>query len=239
MGDIVYVITSAQDTVSVYKDDAFSLNPWLVDLMRQFGASPPSIKAMWSLVPGAEKGQGPIDPEVALHNWEDKPVKEVCVMLFRTILHPGQHSDAMLDVLLDTVHERMSWDAIPDWMTLSCNQDTSDVSLLKWSQHVLLEGATRSFFGDALLEVEPNLFDSFYEFDESSWKLPYNIPDLFAADVIKSKATAEQALARYFALPKERRSDASKLVQEIEAILTNSGIQPKDMGILVLMFYWV
>lgn len=239
MGETVYVITSAQDTVSVYKNDAFSVNPWLVDLMRQFGASPPSIKAMWSSVPIAEKTQGPIDPEIALQNWEDKPVKEVCVMLFRTLLHTGQYADAMLDVLLNTVHDRMTWDAIPNWMTENRYQDTSDISLLKWSQHVLLEGATRSFFGDALLEIEPNLFDSFYKFDDSSWKLPYNIPDIFAKDVQKAKATTEQALAKYFSLPRECRADASKLAQEIEAVLTNSGIQPKDMGILMLMFYWV
>lgn len=239
MGEIVYVITSAQDTVSVYKSEAFSLNPWLMDLMRQFGASPGSIKAMWSRVPGTEKGQSPIDPEVALQNYEDKPVKEVCVMLFRTLLNPGNYSEAMLDVLLGTVENRMTWNEIPDWMVLERRGDMSDVSLLEWSKHVLLEGATRSFFGDALLEVEPNLFDSFFEFDDSSWKLPYNIPDIFAQDVLRAKATAEQALAKYFSLPKERRTDASKLVQEIEAVLVDSGIKPKDMGVLVLMFYWV
>ncbi|KAF2276917.1 cytochrome P450 [Westerdykella ornata] len=221
MGEIVYVITSAQDTVSVYKNDAFSLNPWLMDLMRQFGASDSSIRAMWSCVP-------------------DKPVKEICVMLFRTLLNPGNYSEAMLDVLLSTVHTRMTWDQVPEWMVLSRpSAEGADVSLLKWSQHVLLEGATRSFFGDALLEVEPNLFESFYEFDDSSWKLPYNIPDLFAQDVKRSKKTAEAALARYFALPRSRRSDASKLVFEIESVLRSGGIGNEDMGVLVLMFYWV
>lgn len=162
-------------------------------------------------------------------------------MLFRTMLNQGRFADKLLDVLLGTIHTRMTWEQIPEWMILdrSKAQDVCEVSLLKWSQHVLLEGATRSFFGDALLEVEPNLFDSFYEFDDSSWKLPYNIPDIFAGDVKRSKTTAERALTRYFEMPKEKRADASKLVQEIEAVLVSAGIAPKDMGVLVLMFYWV
>lgn len=243
MGETVYVITSASDTVSVYKSEAFSLNPWLKDLMRQFGASASSVQAMWSPVPQATETctkTSSIRTNILNGHLDDKPVKEVCVILFRALLNQDCFARGLLDGLLTTVHARMQWDHIPDWMTLSSSGDNiRDISLLRWSQHVLLEGATKSFFGTALLEIEPNLFDSFHKFDESSWKLPYNIPDIFAVDVKRSKATAEKALARYFELPKERRADASVLVKSIEAVLEQSGIQPKDMGVLVLMFYWV
>ncbi|KAF2875750.1 cytochrome P450 [Massariosphaeria phaeospora] len=124
-------------------------------------------------------------------------------------------------------------------MVLARHGTTREISLLKWSQHVLLEGATRSFFGDALLDLEPNLFESFFQFDDSSWKLPYRIPSILARDVKKAQAITEKALANYFDLPAERRSDASSLVHQVELFMRASRIQSNDIGVLVLMFYWV
>ena len=160
MGEILYVFTSAHDPANIYKNECLSMNPWLADMMQQFGASPSSVKAMWSQVP-VEKDQTPISPGIELHNWRDKPAKEVCLMLFRLLLNPGDHLDIMLGVLLSTIHKRVSWHAIPDHLVLEREVDSCTISLLQWVQHVLLEGATRSFFGDALLKLEPRLLDSF------------------------------------------------------------------------------
>ena len=238
MGDIVYVFTSAHDPAAIYKNESLSMNPWLVDMMHQFGASSPAVQAMWSKVP-VEKDQSPMSPGVKLRGWRDQPVKEVCLMLFRALLNPGGHLDTMLDVLLGTIRQRMTWDAVPEHLTLSKTADTCDVSLSLWVQHVLLEGATRSFFGDALMKLEPRLLDSFAQFDETSWKLSYRIPDVFAKDCKSSKAIAEQALGRFFDLPIEERADTSLVILEIENVLRAAGIDSADMGILVLMFYWV
>ncbi|KAF2019660.1 cytochrome P450 [Aaosphaeria arxii CBS 175.79] len=239
MGEVVYVITSAQDTNSVYKkDDYFSMNPWVVELMGNFGASPASVKAMWSNISDAEKGQSPLD--LVLKGWKDKPLKEVCVKLFQTFLNPGQQSDEILKVLLGTIHDRMHWDAIPEKL-IHAGQGGNEqiISLAKWSQEVLLEGATRSFFGGKLLDIQPDLFDSFFEFDENSWKISYQIPGPFAQDVQRSKKIAENAFQKYFEVPIEQRPDTSDLMKNVESAMRANGIPPKDMGVLVLMFYWV
>lgn len=169
MGQTVYVVTSAHDTTQVLKSDAFSLDPWLFDLLHQFGASTSSVNAMWRAVPTAEKSAPTLDPELGMRNWEDKTVKEVCTLVFRHALNHSQHADAITNNLLGTMHARMDWDAIPTQHTSERSGSTCNVSLLKWAQHVLLEGATCSFFGDLLLEIEPDIFESFFEFDDSSW----------------------------------------------------------------------
>jgi hypothetical protein len=238
MGGTVYVITSANDPAGIYKNESLSMNPWLVDMMHQFGASAPSVNAMWSPVP-VNTGKSPISPEFQLVGWKEKPAKEVCLMLFRLLLNPGIHLEEMLHVLLGSIHQRMQWNSMPKHIVLEETPDHLQISLSKWVQHVLIEGATRSFFGDALLALEPKLLDSFTQFDESSWKLSYRIPPIFAKDCLQPKAIAERALARYFDLPIEQRSDESRVIREIESVLRVSGIPSTDMGILVLMFYWV
>ncbi len=209
-----------------------------MDMMSQFGASPSSVKAMWSPVP-LEDGQSPISPQVALHGWKDKPVKEVCLMLFRLLLVQGTQMEKVLRTLLDTVHTRMSWSTISENIISRQSEDRYTISLSKWCQQVLLEGATRSFFGQALLDLEPDLLKSFADFDETSWKLSYQLPDFLAKDCLQSKAIAENALAKYFDLPRDQRADASLVMQEIESVLRTAGIDSKNMGVLVLMFYWV
>jgi hypothetical protein len=238
MGQVIYVMTSAHDPAGIYNTDSFSMNPWLVEMMSQFGASPSSVKAMWSVVP-LENGHNPISPQVPLRGWEDKPVKEVCLMLFRLLLVQGAQMEKVLRMLLDTVIARMSWNAIPKDIVLQGTEDSYTISLSKWCQHALLEGATQSFFGHALLDLEPNLLRSFTDFDEASWKLSYQLPEFLAKDCLESKAIAENALAKYFELPREQRADASLVMQEIESVLRTAGINSKDMGVLVLMFYWV
>lgn len=92
-----------------------------------------------------------------------------------------------MDVLLETVHNRMTWDEMPSWMIL--DREASDDNTRECVQ--------------------------------------------------KSKSTAERALARYSKLPKAQRADASDLVNGIEAVLADAEIEPEDMGVLILMFYWV
>jgi hypothetical protein len=230
MGQTLYVFTSASDPASIYKNESLSLNPWLIDMMHQFGASDRSIEAMWTTLPNAAD-HNPGAPHVVLHKWQDQPVKEICLMLFRQFLNPGDHLDILLDVLLGSIYQRMSWNAIPEDMIYQKDSQECTLSLSKWAQDVLLEGATKSFFGDALLKIEPRLLDSFAMFDETSWKLSYRIPEIFAGDCKKSKAIGEQALGQFFDLPIEQRLDTSLVIREIEKVLRVAEIGSEDMGI--------
>lgn len=199
-------------------------------MMHQFGASSQSVEAMWSTLPNSTAHK-PGAPHVDLQKWQDKPVKEICLMLFRHFLNPGHNLDTLLDVLLGSIHQRMSWNMISESLIDPNHSQDCTLSLSQWAQDVLLEGATKSFFGDTLLEIEPQLLDSFAMFDETSWKLSYRIPEMFAGDCKKSKAIGEQALGRFFDLPIEQRPDTSLVICEIEKVLRIAGIGSADMGI--------
>ncbi|KAF2478407.1 cytochrome P450 [Lindgomyces ingoldianus] len=225
MGETVYVVTSPQDTASVHRQiENLSMDNWIKELMVQFGATSASINAMWS-------------PK-AMQSASKEPLAHVCQLLFRLQLNPGEYSNQVQERVLRKIHERMTWEEMPTSMILSEAHNSRVISLLHWSQNVLLQGATTSFFGKALLEVEPELFKYFFKFDESSWKLSYRIPPLLAKDLLRAKSFAQDAMQRYFDLPAASRADASWLVQSIEAKMRASGIPSRDIGRLVLMFYW-
>ncbi|ESZ95986.1 putative oxidoreductase, FAD-binding [Sclerotinia borealis F-4128] len=161
--------------------------------------------------------------------------------LARQQLQPGERLDKLQDVLLSSVHQSMSWEKMTSKVIISSSpeNDVRTISLLEWTRQVLLEGATTSFFGPSLLELEPQLFQSFFSFDDKSWKLTYNIPAPWSNDMRSAKATAQTALTNYFEMPKDRRPGACWLVETLEKEMKAVGIQPPDIAAYLMMYYWV
>lgn len=53
-----------------------------------------------------------------------------------------------------------------------------------------------SFFGEALLEIEPDLFRTSFDFDDDSWMLLYRYPKFLAKRLYRSKDAAIDAMTR-------------------------------------------
>lgn len=124
-------------------------------------------------------------------------------------------------------------------VVLSSTADQRTVSLLQWTRDTLLDGATTAFFGNALLKIEPNLFESFSDFDDNSWKLTYRIPRPWSNDMYAAKQKAQNALATYFALPKEQRPGETWMVRTLETEMRGLGIESPDIAAFLMMVYWV
>ena len=102
-----------------------------------------------------------------------------------------------------------------------------------------MDSATKAFFGDALLKIDPGLFQSFFDFDDDSWKLTYHYPYLLSRDMYAAKQRAVDALTTYFRSPKEVRQGESWLVRTLEAEMRGQDIEEPDIAAFVLMTYWV
>ena len=102
-----------------------------------------------------------------------------------------------------------------------------------------MDSATRAFFGDRLLELEPELLQSFFDFDDNSWKLTYKLPGFLSKEVTAAKQKGIDALTRYFQLAKEERPGEAWLVRTLEAEMRHVGIQEPDIAAFIMIFYWV
>lgn len=113
------------------------------------------------------------------------------------------------------------------------------MSLFQWCQKVLVDSATKTFFGDILLDISPDFTEHFYDYDENSWKLLYQYPRIFARDLHTAKSKMLNTLVTYLKLPKEQRSDASWLIQTLENEQRDIGIEIRDIAAMIMMGYWV
>ena len=125
----------------------------------------------------------------------------------------------------------------------SCNRvvlsssEEKTVSLLKWTQEVLLDAALRAFFGDKLLAIDPDLPKHFLEFDDDNWKLWYKWPNATKMHTAKSKLT--KTLEHYLALPKKERPGAAYIVERMETTQRVLGTSEKDLAKILCMVIFV
>lgn len=111
------------------------------------------------------------------------------------------------------------------------------VSLLRWTQEVILDATFRVFFGDKIMELEPNLIRHFLDFDEDNWMLWYNWPNATKMHAAKSKLA--ETLQRYLAHPKEERPGAAYIVERMETSQRALGLSEEDIAKVLCMVVFV
>ncbi|KAI4268938.1 MAG: hypothetical protein LQ337_007557 [Flavoplaca oasis] len=100
-------------------------------------------------------------------------------------------------------------------------------------------GATKAFFGNRLIELEPKLYENFFYFDDNSWKFTYKIPRPWSSDIYAAKKTAQDAMDAYFHLPQQQRPDAACLIQTLGAEMRARNIGSSDIAALLMITFWV
>ena len=114
-----------------------------------------------------------------------------------------------------------------------------DISLRGWCADVSLNAATRAFYGESLLQNQPDLFRKFFDFDDNSWMLMYRYPRFMTTSMYQAKDAAIDALTQYFATPRGSRLGEAWFVRTLEAEQRQLGIGDRDIATLNLMVYWV
>ena len=152
--------------------------------------------------------------------------------LHRLQLHPRKHQNILSQKFQDFIDQSLSWDVLkgpskPDYV-ISLDKTCAELSLKGWCGDVLLNAATRAFFGEALLETAPDIFRHFFLFDDNSWTLLYRYPRFLARDMYDGKEATVAALTRYFELPEARRRDSSYFVQTTEMAQRDLDISNRD-----------
>lgn len=190
------------------------------------------------------KNEGATKPKPSIHE-----ISHVGQKLCRQQLLPGKEFDVLSTKLIRDIEQSLQWHNISSAVTVvSTSTSTSTtngngtkrVSLLAWCREVLILSATRSFFSDRLLQIDPHLINSFYTFDADSWKAFFKFPPFLSREMDAGKDRILDALSRYFFLPKDERKDESWLISNLETEMIKAGINDvAEMASIVMPLYWV
>lgn len=153
---------------------------------------------------------------------------DTCHDDFKLQMHPGERLAVLQDTLQGQLDRLLQWDRIVGVVHKSLD-DKGDptvkvVSAWQWCRHVLVDAATRAFFGAAVYRVAPDLLADFYTYDDDAWKQHYGYPRFAARDMYEAKERCGRAWAAYLSLPAEERGDASWITKKLEEGLKGLGI---------------
>ncbi|CAG8959642.1 hypothetical protein HYFRA_00001545 [Hymenoscyphus fraxineus] len=214
MGQELYIVTSPKDVLSVYKNSkGLDFNPIIKEIMASFGLRASTLDKMFDLDSNGKC-------------WMD-----TAHGIFKLQMHPGEKLDELQATFLGNIDKSLNWEKLVGPMVLSnSGNEAKSVSLFKWCGEVLVDSATRAFFGDSIFHIDPNLLADFFVFDADSWKLSYQYPYFAAKDMYDAKKKGETAFAKYLALPREQREDASWVTKSIEDGIEGLGIREESQS---------
>ena len=120
----------------------------------------------------------------------------------------------------------------------SATADTAFLSLSKWCAEVVINASQKAYFGDRLSEIDPNLAQTFIEFDTRSWQLLYHFPRLISEGMYAAKDRLINTLTAYFETPVREKADAAWVTQLLEREMRGLGFTDREMGTLMMLQYW-
>jgi hypothetical protein len=212
-----------------------TFDEYIRDMMLRFGTTPAAVEAMWRHPSSSEQKDPKLTP-----NPMHKCLAHLQESIIKHQLLPGDRFQSLSDRFLGYISSAMTWEAMAKRAILSESPsgDYRVVSLLEWTQEVVLDSATRTFFGGRLIDLEPDLFKNFLYFDNNSWLFTFQIPKPWSKEMFAAKDVVQKALESYFELPREQRPGASWLIQTLEDEMRGLNIGSKDVAAMLNMIFW-
>lgn len=227
-GQITYIVTSPQEITTVYRNTAtLSFEEFIRPMLMAFGASRGAVDKWIPLLDAKKRiTAGGITNQTGI---------KLC---HEALLH-GKRLEGLQSVLLGKIHECVDFEKLSAKTVLSNSLENKRISLLQLCREVLMDSATHAFFGPRLLDIEPNLFEIYYIFDSTSWKIHTQYPRFLSIDVHDSKNKIWAAMTTYFKLPKESRPGMSWLIENLETEMRKLNIVEKDIAAIMVPMFWV
>lgn len=236
-GQKLYVLTSPEDVKSLYKNaKVFTFDDVVIDVSVTFGISHSALLKMRQK-PAFPEGDS-IYSEFSVQNMHALSLSELNNEFWKQELHPGRGLEALLEefvLRIDTAlqSETQSKHSITQH---SSNSTERLVSLLKWTEGVMMDAGTIALFGTKILESDQKLVQKFLTFDNENWKLWYKWPNASAMHAAKTEMM--KTIENYLDLPQDERGGAAHIVHLIEKTTSALGLSKKDIAASLAMLYF-
>ena len=171
-------------------------------------------------------------------NPHEKSLARLTVDLHKYQLLPGPELESLSNRFLYSLNDSLRWENMDQAYILEDGANHRTMSLLSWCLETLLKAGTTAFFGERLLEMDPGLPQSFYEFDKNSWMALYKLPKAFSKKMSSPLAKNIQSVTAYFQLPKAERSGANWFNETLETEQRQLGMTDEDIAKLMLLVHW-
>lgn len=228
-----YVITKSEDVAATYKMEHLSYDVFAVEVMRMIGVSEDGIRKAFQTHHINKDGSV----------GQSKHLVRLCKEYQLEQLSPGNRLDTLVQPSLQFIKQHLDLKSIQhrgaNWYTSTSPQsDTLVVALYQWASDIFIDLGTKAYFGDKLMQIEPDLIRTFISFETLSWQAMYQYPSFLCGEMLAAKAKMQNAMKEYFAAPRAERLDMSWFISKIEDETDRLQIAPADSAIFFFQLFW-
>ncbi|KAF2196239.1 cytochrome P450 [Delitschia confertaspora ATCC 74209] len=233
VGPLALVVIRNVDEVSMLwkSTKAFTFDGFIQDMYRGIDIPESSFMPLFADLHTFGKFEDP-QPAFIAENPNKKPYIEVQFDWIKDQLQPGPLMEDTLQKIYGNLSHLLEWDNMSPAL-FRAEEKTRVVNLYQWSQHFLVEAAIKAFMGPELFDLDPNFTQHYIDWENTSWKVAYRYPAIFARDMHKAKEIVVDALEGYFAL--DSRPNISWLFERMQTEQRRTGIPRRQAACLNLL----
>jgi hypothetical protein len=225
----MYFVLHPDDSTAVYRSTTtMSFYKVVEQLQRTFRISEPTMLAAWTVPKSKEEDRAQTVDGVS--NPSLKSLGDLSMDFWKTQV-AGKEYGAVESKFLALLSDELSKEVA----LAELGNDT--IMLLPLMQRVFLGAGMRTFFGEKLLELDPDFVTKLIAFDDETWKLWFRWP--FSKKMFENKRRVEESLENWLKLPREERGELAYLVEMVEKTQRAIGTQVDDlakiMNLLIFM----
>ncbi|KAE9983847.1 hypothetical protein EG328_009461 [Venturia inaequalis] len=217
--------TFFQDVASMFKaSSTMTFDRFGHDLLVMFGCSAEGNRKIWAkdptTLPGFKKA-----------TWNPKALAlgPLSLDLFAQQFLPGPKLDKYVKITVECIR-----DDFQKWMP----RKGEPFMLQKWCAVNINKALTASLLGRVMDDVNPQLLDTFLQFNQTGWKLIFGYPKWLASHTYRSRDVILNTMEAFIKLPKLQRHEQSYMINCVEEDARNIGIGDRDIAAMVSMIFW-
>ena len=222
--------------VTTYKSTAtLTFDKYIRDMMVAIGVTSSGLDKWWR-IQAANGSRGLTGNVHAVY----RTPAHVGESFVKGHLNPGKQLDDIQMGLLKRIDNHLSCDvpAVESASVRAMARDRGKTSLLWWCREILIDSATRTFFGDRLLQMDPDIISTFIKFDDLNWQFILKYPAVLSKEMTTARNRVIKSLTTYFQQNREKRSGASGLILALENEMRAQGLTDEDVAALLMLTFW-
>ena len=198
--------------------------------MRACGCSKFAVQAMY---------EDPDPVKTIRPNPQSKPLIFLARDMHNQQLFPGYHLSLLHEKFIKYFDKALRLESLAQYSHASHSlQGEIIVSLGDLTSDIMINAGQDAYFGASLDKIDTRLAETFRVFDDLTWQIFYQYPELLSQKMHKAKRRIITVMEQYYNSPAEDRLDASWFARSMEAELRNVGFDTHDLAVMMMTIYW-
>lgn len=153
----------------------------------------------------------------------------------------GERAKAAEKLLLEYLDKLLIWDKLstPRYLiSEDPEHGTKSLSLYSFCRYTLVDAACMTFIGPEILDIDPQFVEHYVQWDNTSWKIPHQVPRIFCRDLNKARDKLVDAFVKYYSRPEEERPRISWLFNRMQSEQQRLGFSVQETASISILMLW-